>query len=112
MPEPSLIKEPNYRELAQKLFEKTSDGRLRWEKTPERGAFTVSIAGELFFTITASYLLMKDTDGEVVVYISVSDPNYPPEIREVIPQLYKLASHIATRVTEQVDKAIGILGHL
>jgi len=112
MPEPSLIKEPNYRELVQKLFEKTREGKLLWDKTTESGAFAVSIAGEIFFTITAGYLLMKNRDGEVVIYISVSDPSYPSDVREIIAPLHKLASRIATRVTEQVDKAIGILGHL
>jgi hypothetical protein len=112
MPEMNLTREPDYRELVQRLFARTREGKVQWRKASEAGSFEVAISDEFFFTVTANYLLLKNKDSESVAYISISDPNHPAEVRDLIPTLHKLASRLATRDTEQIDKAIAFLGNL
>ena len=107
-----------YEPIVRKLFEKSEQGRLNWEKKRFGGGFACTIEGQYTFNAAKTdegfRLSMMDSEGDVMFSVSaeeavVYDDPEKEKLFNILRDLYELARKKALNVDEKIATAAGLL---
>lgn len=97
--------------LARLIYEKTKNGEIKWEATPDEGTFQASLASYSILVTRAPdgepTLQICNEQGQVMEELTWSDA-VNADFREMV-ELFELARRIAMGVEKALDELIGTL---
>lgn len=118
-----MSKAAEYVPIAQKLFDRTTQGKIEWKETYESGVFICALDAGYSFEVSKGRasdgsatrtLKMRSEGDEPIFSIRAFQPDSTStsendQIYELLDELYDRARRIALRIDAKVGEVSGIL---